>query len=93
MFKVSRVYCDKRCEGRCYGPNPFDCCHSECAAGCSGPNRNECYACKKLRIMETGDCVSECPRIKMVDYNGELTFNPNGMYQHGVTCVRKCPGN
>lgn len=91
---LTKVICHPRCEGRCYGPGPFDCCNKQCLGGCMGPNVNDCFACKSLRIAETGECVDSCPRIQMADpQTGELVYNPNGLYQYGITCVKFCPIN
>ncbi|CAF0744980.1 unnamed protein product [Brachionus calyciflorus] len=92
--KLSRVVCDSKCEDRCYGRGKNECCNKECLGGCDGPSSKDCIACRKFRILETGECVDSCPRIKIIDpITEELTFNPNGMYQFGITCVRNCPKN
>ncbi len=90
---MSKVTCDKRCEGgRCYGPGPYECCNSQCLGGCDGPSKNDCTACTDLRIKTTGECVVTCPRVQIPDpITNELVYNPNGMYQYGITCVKVCP--
>ncbi len=83
---MTKLICDKRCEGRCFGPGPYDCCNSQCLAGCNGPSKNDCFACKKLRITKTNECVEACPRIQTSDHiDLELVLNPDGLYQHGLT--------
>lgn len=85
--------CHSRCEGgRCFGPGPYDCCDSQCLGGCDGPSKNDCIACTKLRMKTTGECLETCPRVQIPDpITGELVYNPNGMYQFGITCVKSCP--
>ncbi len=88
------MICDKRCNGRCFGPGPYDCCNEQCSAGCTGPEKNECTACKNFRIAKTGECVASCPRLQIADpTRHDLIPNPDGMYQYGITCVKICPGN
>ncbi|RNA35666.1 Epidermal growth factor receptor, partial [Brachionus plicatilis] len=92
--KLSLLKCSSSCQGRCFGTGKYDCCFKECLGGCTGPTSKDCIACKKFRILETGECVDSCPRIKMVDtLTGELVYNQNGMYQYGISCVRSCPKN
>ncbi len=90
---MNKIICDKRCGGnRCFGPGRYECCSSQCTGGCSGPNKNDCFACAKLRIKSTGECVETCPRVQIPDpITGELVYNPNGMYQYGITCIKSCP--
>ncbi len=91
---LTKIVCNSRCEGRCYGPGQYDCCNTECLGGCFGPNKNDCFACKNLRIVDTGECVDTCPRIQRVDpLTSDLVYNPNGLYQYGITCVKSCPHN
>ncbi len=92
IFKVNKVVCHSRCEGRCYGNGPFDCCDPECIGGCNGPTRKDCIACKSLRIFKTGECVSSCPKVEMSHpITKELVHNPDGLYQFGIICVKQCP--
>ncbi len=90
---MSKVTCDRRCEGgRCFGPGPYDCCNSQCLGGCDGPSKKDCIACTNLRMKTTGECVDTCPSIYNVNsITSELSYNPNGMYQYGITCVKVCP--
>ena len=90
---MTKVICDKRCEGsRCYGSGALECCHSQCLGGCTGPLKRDCIACTKLRMKTTGECIETCPRVQMLDpITHELVYNPDGMYQYGITCVKSCP--
>ncbi|XP_066256527.1 epidermal growth factor receptor isoform X2 [Euwallacea similis] len=89
--KFSKTTCSPQCaEGRCYGPNPRDCCHLFCAGGCTGPRQNDCIACKNF--YDDGVCTNECPSMRIYNpssYSWEV--NPNGKYAYGATCVKKCP--
>jgi hypothetical protein len=92
--KLTKVVCDKSScnKARCYGPKPNQCCDKECVGGCTGPSKMECTACKTFRIVETGECVTTCPRIYIPDSNtGKTIVNPHGMYIYGNNCVKKCP--
>lgn len=61
--RFSRVVCSGQCwQGRCFGPNPKDCCHPWCAAGCTGPSAAECLECKYFQ--DGRDCVMECPMFE-----------------------------
>ena len=41
--KFSKLNCSPQCsEGRCFGPNPRECCHLFCAGGCTGPKQTDC---------------------------------------------------
>lgn len=53
--------------------------------------KTQCVACTKLRIKTTGECVETCPRVETFSSSGELVYNPKGMYQYGITCVKTCP--
>ena len=80
---MNQVICHSRCEGRCFGKGPFDCCDRECAAGCNGPTKRDCIVCKNLRVYASGDCVESCPKIQVADpLTRELILNPNGLYQY-----------
>ncbi|KAL1517887.1 hypothetical protein ABEB36_001592 [Hypothenemus hampei] len=89
--KFSKTTCSPQCaEGRCFGPNPRECCHLFCAGGCTGPRQNDCIACKNF--YNDGVCTNECPPLQMYNpttYSWEI--NPNGRYAYGATCVKKCP--
>lgn len=42
--KMNKVVCHEQCEsGRCFGPEPHQCCHSQCAGGCNGPTNSDCW--------------------------------------------------
>lgn len=49
--KMNKVVCHEQCEsGRCFGPEPHQCCHSQCAGGCNGPTNSDCWVrCTQLR--------------------------------------------
>lgn len=41
--KFSKTNCSPQChQGRCFGPNPRECCHLFCAGGCTGPKQSDC---------------------------------------------------
>lgn len=41
--KFNKIFCSPQCHGgRCFGPNPRECCHLFCAGGCTGPKQNDC---------------------------------------------------
>ncbi|KAH1010683.1 hypothetical protein HUJ05_004940 [Dendroctonus ponderosae] len=89
--KFSKTTCSPQCaEGRCFGPNPRECCHLFCAGGCTGPRQSDCIACKNF--YDEGVCTNDCPSMKIYNpttYSWEV--NPNGKYAYGATCVKKCP--
>lgn len=87
----SKENCSPQCfQGRCFGPNPRECCHLFCAGGCTGPKQSDCIACKNF--YDDGVCTQECP--PMQKYN-PITYswepNPKGKYAYGATCVKNCP--
>ncbi|XP_052746802.1 epidermal growth factor receptor isoform X2 [Bicyclus anynana] len=89
--KFSKTNCSPQCDqGRCFGPNPRDCCNTFCAGGCTGPLPSQCLACRNF--YDEGTCSQECPSMQI--YN-PTTYswdpNPNGKYAYGATCVRNCP--
>lgn len=89
--KFSKVNCSPQCHaGRCFGPQPRECCHLFCAGGCTGPKQSDCLACKKF--YDDGVCKEECPQMQR--YN-PMTYswenNPDGKYAYGATCVKNCP--
>ncbi|KAI2648842.1 Epidermal growth factor receptor [Labeo rohita] len=80
------------CSRRCKGPKPIDCCSEHCAAGCTGPRPTDCLACRDFQ--DDGTCKDACPRLMLYDPNThQLVPNPNGKYNFGATCVKKCPYN
>uniref|UniRef100_T1DFZ1 Receptor protein-tyrosine kinase n=1 Tax=Cupiennius salei TaxID=6928 RepID=T1DFZ1_CUPSA len=87
----SKINCSPQChQGRCFGPNPRECCHLFCAGGCTGPTQAECLGCRNF--YDSGMCKEECP--PMMRYNPStysLEINPEGKYAYGATCVRNCP--
>ncbi|KAG6443142.1 hypothetical protein O3G_MSEX002709 [Manduca sexta] len=89
--KFSKTNCSPQCaQGRCFGPNPRDCCNTFCAGGCTGPKANQCLACRNF--YDEGTCSQECPQMQIYNpttYSWEP--NPNGKYAYGATCVRNCP--
>ncbi|XP_001602830.2 epidermal growth factor receptor isoform X3 [Nasonia vitripennis] len=89
--RFSKTKCSPQCwQGRCFGPNPRECCHLFCAGGCTGPKQSDCLACKNF--YDDGVCTQECPPMQKYNpttYSWEA--NPNGKYAYGATCVRKCP--
>ncbi|XP_043278213.1 epidermal growth factor receptor isoform X2 [Venturia canescens] len=89
--RFSKTNCSPQCwQGRCFGPNPRDCCHLFCAGGCTGPKQSDCLACKNF--FDDGVCTQECPPMQKYNpttYSWEA--NPDGKYAYGATCVRKCP--
>ena len=41
--KFSKTNCSPQChKGRCFGPQPRECCHLFCAGGCTGPKQSDC---------------------------------------------------
>ncbi|XP_011298706.1 epidermal growth factor receptor isoform X4 [Fopius arisanus] len=89
--KFSKINCSPQCwKGRCFGPNPRDCCHLFCAGGCTGPKQSDCLACRNF--YDDGVCTQECPPMQVYDQDHYFwKTNPNGKYAYGATCVRKCP--
>ncbi|XP_064475004.1 epidermal growth factor receptor-like isoform X2 [Ornithodoros turicata] len=89
--KFSKVNCSPQChQGRCFGPEPRDCCHLFCAGGCVGPKQSDCLACQNF--YDDGVCKQECP--PMMRYNPNTyswEYNPEGKYAYGATCVKDCP--
>ncbi|XP_014221045.1 epidermal growth factor receptor isoform X3 [Trichogramma pretiosum] len=89
--RFSKTNCSPQCwQGRCFGPNPRECCHLFCAGGCVGPKQSDCLACKNF--YDDGVCTQECPPMQKYNpttYSWEV--NPDGKYAYGATCVRKCP--
>ncbi|XP_048488824.1 epidermal growth factor receptor isoform X5 [Plutella xylostella] len=89
--KFSKTNCSPQCaQGRCFGPNPRDCCNTFCAGGCTGPLPSQCLACRNF--FDEGTCSQECPPMQIYNpttYSWEP--NPNGKYAYGATCVRNCP--
>ncbi|GIY37822.1 epidermal growth factor receptor [Caerostris extrusa] len=87
----SKINCSPQChQGRCFGPNPRECCHLFCAGGCTGPTQADCLACRNF--YDGGVCKQECPN--MLRYNPatyQWESNPNGKYAYGATCVKNCP--
>lgn len=89
--KFSKENCSPQCyQGRCFGPNPRECCHLFCAGGCTGPKQSDCIACKNF--FDDGVCTQECPPMQVynpITYSWEP--NPRGKYAYGATCVKNCP--
>ncbi|KAK6626910.1 hypothetical protein RUM44_009387 [Polyplax serrata] len=89
--KFSKLNCSPQCsEGRCFGPNPRECCHLFCAGGCTGPKQTDCLACRNF--YDEGECTQECPSMQTYNpstYSWEN--NPRGKYAYGATCVKNCP--
>lgn len=89
--KFSKTNCSPQCDqGRCFGPNPRDCCSTFCAGGCVGPLTSQCLACRDF--YDEGTCLQDCPPMQIYNpttYSWE--HNPNGKYAYGATCVRNCP--
>ncbi|XP_050360922.1 epidermal growth factor receptor isoform X1 [Nymphalis io] len=89
--KFSKTNCSPQCaQGRCFGPNPRDCCNTFCAGGCTGPLPSQCLACRNF--YDEGTCSQECPPMQKYNpttYSWEP--NPDGKYAYGATCVRNCP--
>ncbi|XP_067233336.1 epidermal growth factor receptor-like [Chanodichthys erythropterus] len=89
---LTRLNCAEQCSRRCRGPKPIDCCSEHCAAGCTGPRATDCLACRDFQ--DDGTCKDACPRLMLYDPNThQLVPNPNGKYNFGATCVKKCPYN
>ncbi|XP_060585170.1 epidermal growth factor receptor-like isoform X2 [Ruditapes philippinarum] len=82
--------CSQSCDGRCFGKDQNQCCHTECAAGCSGPRKIDCLACKNF--YNDGECHPFCPQMKLYDQRQlKWVENPNGKYSFGSLCVKDCP--
>jgi epidermal growth factor receptor len=61
--RFSKTNCSPQCwQGRCFGPNPRECCHLFCAGGCTGPKQSDCLACKNF--YDDGVCTQECPPMQ-----------------------------
>ncbi|XP_060762391.1 epidermal growth factor receptor [Neoarius graeffei] len=88
----TKLTCAEQCSGRCKGPKPSDCCNEHCASGCTGPRPTDCLACRAFQDDDT--CKDSCPPLMLYDPNThQLVPNPNGKYNFGATCVKKCPHN
>ena len=89
--RLSKINCSPQCYGgRCFGPEPRQCCHLFCAGGCSGPTQSDCIACRNF--FDNGICKQECPsmmRYNSIKYSWEP--NPDGKFAYGATCVKECP--
>uniref|UniRef100_A0A672JQI7 Receptor protein-tyrosine kinase n=1 Tax=Salarias fasciatus TaxID=181472 RepID=A0A672JQI7_SALFA len=91
-FPVTKTVCAPQCNGRCFGRNPSDCCHSECAGGCTGPLDTDCFACRKFN--NSGSCLPQCPQPLIYNKHAfKMEPNPNAKYQYGSICVAQCPPN
>ncbi|XP_047662260.1 epidermal growth factor receptor isoform X1 [Tachysurus fulvidraco] len=88
----TKLTCAEQCSGRCKGPKPSDCCNEHCASGCTGPRPTDCLACKYFQDEDT--CKDACPPLMRYNPNTHhLAPNPDGKYNFGATCVKKCPHN
>lgn len=76
--KFSKTNCAAQCgDGRCFGPQPRDCCHLFCAGGCTGPTQKECLACRNF--YDDGVCKHECPPMQKYNPTNYLwETNPEG---------------
>ncbi|XP_061093564.1 epidermal growth factor receptor-like isoform X2 [Conger conger] len=89
---LTRLTCAEQCSRRCKGPKPSDCCNKHCAAGCTGPQDTDCLACRDFQ--DDGRCKDACPSPKLYDpKTHQMADNPDGKYNFGATCVKKCPHN
>ncbi|XP_051970903.1 epidermal growth factor receptor-like isoform X1 [Xyrauchen texanus] len=89
---LTRLNCAEQCSRRCKGPKPMDCCNEHCAAGCTGPKPTDCLACRDFQ--DEGTCKDACPRLMLYNPNThQLVHNPDGKYNFGATCVKRCPYN
>ncbi|XP_040891056.1 receptor tyrosine-protein kinase erbB-3a [Toxotes jaculatrix] len=89
---LTKTVCAPQCNGRCFGRNPSECCHSECAGGCTGPLDTDCFACRNFN--NSGSCVPLCPQTLIYNkHTFKLEPNPNAKYQYGSICVAQCPTN
>ncbi|KAI3370155.1 hypothetical protein L3Q82_024938 [Scortum barcoo] len=90
--EMTKTVCAPQCNGRCFGKNPSDCCHSGCAGGCTGPLDTNCFACRNFN--NSGSCVPQCPQTLIYNkHTFKLEPNPNAKYQYGSICVAQCPTN
>ncbi|XP_055297610.1 epidermal growth factor receptor-like [Sitodiplosis mosellana] len=90
--KFSRSNCSLQCsEGRCFGPNPHDCCHLSCAGGCTGPTNKECLACRNL--YDDGIYRNECPEGKYAYATKCMKNCPKNLLKDNGACVRRCSPN
>ncbi|XP_028261216.1 receptor tyrosine-protein kinase erbB-3a isoform X2 [Parambassis ranga] len=89
---LTKTVCALQCNGRCFGRNPSECCHSECAGGCTGPLDTDCSACRNFN--NSGSCVPQCPQTVIYNrHTFKMEPNPNAKYQYGSICVAQCPTN
>ncbi|XP_034726500.1 receptor tyrosine-protein kinase erbB-3a isoform X1 [Etheostoma cragini] len=89
---LTKTVCAPQCNGRCFGRNPSDCCHSECAGGCTGALDTDCFACRNFN--NSGACVPLCPQTIIYNkHTFKMEPNPNAKYQYGSICVAQCPTN
>ncbi|KAF4530214.1 hypothetical protein B566_EDAN018370 [Ephemera danica] len=91
--RFSKINCSPQCnQGRCFGPNPRECCHLFCAGGCTGPKQSDCVACRNF--YDDGVCKQECPAIQRYDsISYSWVTNADGKYAYVATCVKNCPAN
>ncbi|KAF4528940.1 hypothetical protein B566_EDAN017078 [Ephemera danica] len=89
----SKINCSPQCnQGRCFGPNPRECCHLFCAGGCTGPKQSACVACRNF--YDDGVCKQECPAMQRYDsISYSWVTNADGKYAYGATCVKNCPAH
>ncbi|XP_062338174.1 epidermal growth factor receptor [Osmerus eperlanus] len=89
---LTKLNCAEQCSKRCKGPSPSDCCNEHCAAGCTGPRPTNCLACRDFQ--DDGTCKGHCPPLQLYDPNLHmLVQNPDGKYNFGASCVKRCPHN
>ncbi|XP_077429278.1 receptor tyrosine-protein kinase erbB-3a isoform X1 [Vanacampus margaritifer] len=89
---LTKTVCAPQCNGRCFGRNPSECCHTECAGGCIGPLDTDCFACRNFN--NSGSCVPQCPQTVIYNkHTFKLEPNPDAKYQYGSICVSQCPTN
>ena len=56
--KFNKIFCSPQCHGgRCFGPNPRECCHLFCAGGCTGPKQNDCLVSYFFVLFLKINCV------------------------------------
>ncbi|XP_028328295.1 epidermal growth factor receptor-like [Gouania willdenowi] len=90
--RLTKLLCAEQCSQRCKGPSPSDCCNEHCAAGCTGPRPTDCLACRDFQ--DDGVCKNSCPGLMRYDPNlHDLVPNPQGKYNYGATCVKRCLHN
>lgn len=53
------VACPKCTHNRC--TENGECCHDYCLGGCTGLSSGNCFACKKVFLENTNQCVTKCP--------------------------------